>query len=318
MLALSALHAKGDDSMKRRLAVLAALSVMTSGLIAPVSSVAVSRTVCTGVSGCRIVKTIDIDGDARADQVGIVAKALSGEKGTITVRVKTATGRLLETVAGSVHWAEAPFIGAAPVDGVKGAEILVGDQEGAHYQQFRMVTYRAGKLVTEGPPPGAGISNRAFRWGIDSSYSSDIGLYRTVSGASVRLTVKTAVRNATGNGYTGKILLYTWKSNTWIATSRKTVHYASNTATAYLGGLWIEGLPPYGGFSYPMSFKSCHDLNSFYPHGVGRHGAKDKTSGVPVTNFYQDNGLYGANDGPRVGSQYDLDRDNDGIACEKP
>jgi Excalibur calcium-binding domain len=53
---------------------------------------------------------------------------------------------------------------------------------------------------------------------------------------------------------------------------------------------------------------------------VGRTNARDKTkSGNPVTNFKRSNTLYAYNDGkaPRHRGEHDLDRDNDGIACEK-
>jgi hypothetical protein len=47
-----------------------------------------------------------------------------------------------------------------------------------------------------------------------------------------------------------------------------------------------------------------------FPHGVGRFGAHDHTSsGDPVTDFRRSNRMYLANRG--------LDRDKDGIACEK-
>lgn len=65
----------------------------------------------------------------------------------------------------------------------------------------------------------------------------------------------------------------------------------------------------------PKSYKNCTELNKVYPHGVGKKGARDKTSGKPVTTFRVDNTLYNLNDGGF--RQYDLDRDNDGIACEK-
>ncbi len=69
----------------------------------------------------------------------------------------------------------------------------------------------------------------------------------------------------------------------------------------------------------PKSYKKCMLLNKDYPHGVGRTNAKDKTSGKPVTNFKVSNTLYAYNDGgsPRKPGERDLDRDNDGIACEK-
>jgi hypothetical protein len=59
----------------------------------------------------------------------------------------------------------------------------------------------------------------------------------------------------------------------------------------------------------PASFRNCKALNSVYRHGVGRVGARDHTSGVPVTNFYRNGRIYRRN--------RSLDRDGDGIACEK-
>lgn len=57
------------------------------------------------------------------------------------------------------------------------------------------------------------------------------------------------------------------------------------------------------------SYRNCTALNKDYPHGVGRPGAQDKTSGNRVTTFKRSNDLYNANTG--------RDRDRDGIACEK-
>jgi Excalibur calcium-binding domain len=56
-------------------------------------------------------------------------------------------------------------------------------------------------------------------------------------------------------------------------------------------------------------FRNCRALNRRYPHGVGRRGARDRTSGTPVRNFRRSNALYRRN--------RHLDRDGDGIACEK-
>ncbi len=69
----------------------------------------------------------------------------------------------------------------------------------------------------------------------------------------------------------------------------------------------------------PKHYRSCAALQKVYPHGVGRSGADDSTSGEPVENFYVSTKLYKMNNGPRnhKTGEYDLDRDNDGIACEK-
>ncbi|MGU3293547.1 excalibur calcium-binding domain-containing protein [Williamsia sp. M5A3_1d] len=58
-------------------------------------------------------------------------------------------------------------------------------------------------------------------------------------------------------------------------------------------------------------FSNCAQLNQSYSHGVGLPGARDKVSGSkrPVTNFTTDRATYQLNKR--------LDRDNDGIACEK-
>jgi hypothetical protein len=63
----------------------------------------------------------------------------------------------------------------------------------------------------------------------------------------------------------------------------------------------------------PAPWKNCKQVNSKYPHGVGRRLARDKTSGTPVTTFRRSNFLY------RIAMRYHpgLDRDKDGIACEK-
>jgi hypothetical protein len=57
------------------------------------------------------------------------------------------------------------------------------------------------------------------------------------------------------------------------------------------------------------SFKNCTSMNRVYPHGVGRPGAHDHSSGALVTNFKRSSSLYRAN--------RSRDRDGDGIACEK-
>ena len=56
---------------------------------------------------------------------------------------------------------------------------------------------------------------------------------------------------------------------------------------------------------------TCKTVNAKYRHGVGRPGAHDKTKSKkgPVTNFTRNKTVY---------LKYKrLDRDRDGIACEK-
>jgi excalibur calcium-binding domain-containing protein len=51
-----------------------------------------------------------------------------------------------------------------------------------------------------------------------------------------------------------------------------------------------------------------------YPHGIGKLGARDRTSGDPVTNFRRSTALYRA----AIGYNAGFDRDKDGVACEQP
>jgi Excalibur calcium-binding domain len=59
------------------------------------------------------------------------------------------------------------------------------------------------------------------------------------------------------------------------------------------------------------AYKNCTDLHRKYKHGVAKQGAKDKVSGStkPVTTFTVNTKVYNANK--------KLDRDKDGVACEK-
>ena len=63
----------------------------------------------------------------------------------------------------------------------------------------------------------------------------------------------------------------------------------------------------------PPPWKNCSAVNARFPHGVGKVGARDHTSGGPVTNFKRSNALYA------LAMRYHrgLDRDQDGIACEQ-
>jgi excalibur calcium-binding domain-containing protein len=69
----------------------------------------------------------------------------------------------------------------------------------------------------------------------------------------------------------------------------------------------------FAGARMPALYRNCGALNTKYPHGLGRANARDHPSGTPVTNFKRSTRLY------KVAISYNrgLDRDKDGIACEK-
>ena len=64
----------------------------------------------------------------------------------------------------------------------------------------------------------------------------------------------------------------------------------------------------------PAVYANCTNLNRSYPHGLGRSGAVDHvSSGRPVTTFTRNTARYNQ----AMSYNRGLDRDHDGIACEK-
>jgi hypothetical protein len=63
----------------------------------------------------------------------------------------------------------------------------------------------------------------------------------------------------------------------------------------------------------PAQYKNCTAVNKRYPHGIGKLKARDHTSGTPVTTFKRSTKLYNT----AINANGGLDRDKDGIACEK-
>lgn len=63
----------------------------------------------------------------------------------------------------------------------------------------------------------------------------------------------------------------------------------------------------------PPLWKNCKHVNAKYRHGVGKLHAHDKTTGERVTTFRRSTRLYNT----AMSWNKGLDRDHDGIACEK-
>jgi hypothetical protein len=84
----------------------------------------------------------------------------------------------------------------------------------------------------------------------------------------------------------------------------------AGVAVALSAGAVLIGVQP-AHASGPPKFKNCSGLHSSYPHGVAKPGAHDVVRGStrPVTTFVVNQRVYVANQR--------LDRDKDGVACEK-
>jgi hypothetical protein len=69
--------------------------------------------------------------------------------------------------------------------------------------------------------------------------------------------------------------------------------------------------------SVPYLWQNCTHVHTKYRHGVGKVGAHDRTTGTSVTTFYRSTRLYNIAMSYNGQRGYNLDRDRDGIACEK-
>jgi Excalibur calcium-binding domain len=74
---------------------------------------------------------------------------------------------------------------------------------------------------------------------------------------------------------------------------------------------------PAGTSAIPYLWQNCTHVHTKYRHGVGKVGAHDRTTGTPVTTFYRSTRLYNIAMSYNGQRGYNLDRDKDGIACEK-
>lgn len=95
---------------------------------------------------------------------------------------------------------------------------------------------------------------------------------------------------------------------------RRGVALAVSTATiGSLSGVAVA-IAPAEAATKPDWTKNCTQLNKKYPHGVGKSNAVDRVSrGKRVTNFKRSDSLYAT----AMSFNRGLDRDKDGIACEK-
>lgn len=208
------------------------------------------QTACSGVSRCSVMDRADVDGDGKADSIAVVASKVD-QGGSVQVRVRTTSNGLLTQTTRDVWWfgGEPVFLGTTALDGVRGAEVVVGQSMGAHFQHFRVLTYRGGGLVwlaspklpakTHPLPTGPTI------WAVDGSYSFNTGIARSISKTGVRVTVTALERRASGHGHAGWTSTYRWSADGW--TLQSSTKVKRTTKSAYANAGWhVAGLPAFG------------------------------------------------------------------------
>lgn len=93
---------------------------------------------------------------------------------------------------------------------------------------------------------------------------------------------------------------------------------ARTRTAAVLGGVLLATgvvAPPAAAAPAARAYATCSALNAVYPRGVAvSSSSRDRTTGTPVRGFAVSRAVYQLNDGA---PNRDLDRDDDGVVCER-
>lgn len=185
-------------------------------------------------TGCSVVSRADVDGDGRADTTTVTR-----QKSGYTLRTTTAAGRSASTQVKAKWQTEAtPFVGAARMDGVKGAELVVRVGSGAHTQYFNVFSWRRGALVAQKDPSGS------TEWVTDGALSSSMGYtLRTVKGikqlTQISLGRDSWDKNAT---FSGTRTVARWQNGRWTPITRRNVVVPATDAVWNGSGWNVAGL----------------------------------------------------------------------------
>ncbi len=112
-------------------ALLALVCAGTVVLVAPGPASAAGPGVCAGVSTCRVVARVDVDGNGTRDPVALSRFGKNGgPNGSLVVRVKVGAHRIVKVRRKLTYWYGPVWQGSAVLDGRKGRELVVGHTAG--------------------------------------------------------------------------------------------------------------------------------------------------------------------------------------------
>lgn len=209
-----------------------AAAFVSTAVVVPVATSAQAAT-----AGPSVVSRADVDGDGRADVTSLTR--LSGGK-AYTLRTTTAAGRTATTRV-DTPWlfGREPFVGAVPMDGVRGSEIVLRTETGAHTQYHRVFTWRSGRLVAQKDPSGS------LDWITDGAAAFAAGYrLRTVDGVK-QLTQISLSRDswAPGATFSGTRFVARWENGQWRPITARSVKMPANESV-YAGAGWNVGSLP--------------------------------------------------------------------------
>jgi len=199
----------------------------------------------------------------------------------------------------------------ASADTVKGVGIVAGTRYRGGVQSAGEVNYAVSLQVSK-DPTGAITKVRGVGRITKVSKASAVQVDGVVLGTATSAVVSNGTDVNSGTGSTA--ISYT----SWRAVSPGTC--TDYRTRANFSVRWTDAAVSRFSILSPLTrvcrsaqakvYANCDAMHIDFPHGVGRVGAVDKTSGTPVTNFYVSTFIYNANASGR-------DADKDGIACER-
>jgi hypothetical protein len=203
--------------MFRRLAAIACSAAVAFSLTAVPAQAIPVTTVLNTVS-------IDVDGNGVADTVQVIK--FSDTKYLLQVTTASRISGVFFTSTFPGDWGEpSPWFGAATIDKVKGAELMVynwgGDGVG-----FSVYTWRANALVKEKAPAAPLVKG----W-----YLGAQGYKCFTSKGRRYIDVSNLIANASSTVWSGKIIRSVWSRGHWVKISTRKVKLSTAKADAYIG-----------------------------------------------------------------------------------
>jgi hypothetical protein len=229
-------------SKQARIAAVAAITggVLMAGIPAEAapaahSSAGQSATSRAGVNHLgQVVARTDVDGDGTRDRVRY--RVLGPKK--VHVLVALSTGNKIARVLHTDGWPGGDFLGAVPLDGRAGAELVVGTILGAHTPWYAVLTLRGDRLVYEHNPAAS------YReWVVDAYANGYVGWTRTERNGQVHVVYRDVFRVGTSNRWSGTVRHFLWTGHGWAKAGTAKIHLTGDRRAARIGGWHVAGLP---------------------------------------------------------------------------